>query len=337
MCGYDLRAQQQRRHRVSWVDALLVLAVLGVLIFWWQMGARNRLESAETAQSEGIMPGEIPVMNPTATPTSTPEPTPSPTPPPAQRRNVTHTVRSGETLLSIAGQYDLTVEEIQAANNLANELIRAGDELIIPILSDEPAPVAAEGEASEFSYTVAEGDTIISIANRVGSTVNDILAANNLSQNDFIRPGDVLLIPVRGVPGQVVDSADAAPAPTGGEGGAPAPQTAYIAPRLVGPADGEVIARSESVLLRWVSVEVLAPNEWYVLLIYPSDGAARAFPSIWTKATSHRLGTELAPDEGQSAAYTWQVSVVRVTTDPNGRRILQAASPPSDLRRFSWQ
>lgn len=335
MCGYDLRAQQQRRRRISWVDALLVLAVLGVLVFWWQMGSRNRQESAEAAQAEGIMPGDIPILDPTAVPTDTPEPTPTPTPLP-QRRNVTHTVRSGETLLSIAGQYDLTVEEIQAANNLANELIRAGDELIIPVLSDEPALVAAEGATSEFSYTVAEGDTIISIANRVGSTVNDILAANSLSQNDFIRPGDVLVIPVRGVPGQVVDSADAAPAPSGGDEGAPA-STVYIAPRLVSPADGETIARTDSVLLSWVSVEVLAPNEWYVLLLYPSDGAARAFPSIWTKATSHRLGAELAPAEGQSAAYTWQVSVVRVTTGPDGRRILEAASPPSDLRRFSWQ
>lgn len=44
-------------------------------------------------------------------------------------------------------------------------------------------------------YTVQLGDTISSIANRFGLTVNTILWANNLSINSLIRPGNTLNIP----------------------------------------------------------------------------------------------------------------------------------------------
>ena len=90
-------------------------------------------------------------------------------------------------------------------------------------------------------------------------------------------------------------------------------------------------------LLRWVSVDVLAPNEWYVLLIYPISGPARTFPSIWTKTTSYTLDAEFAPTTGETATYAWQVSVVRVRPGANNQYALEAASPPSELRSFNWR
>ena len=48
------------------------------------------------------------------------------------------------------------------------------------------------------------------------------------------------------------------------------------------------------------------------LVAYPTEGVAEVLPTVWTKATSYRLGTEFAPPEGSSAGYSWQVSVVRV-------------------------
>ncbi|MCB0129883.1 MAG: hypothetical protein KDD78_03510, partial [Caldilineaceae bacterium] len=59
--------------------------------------------------------------------------------------------------------------------------------------------------------------------------------------------------------------------------------------------------------------------------------------SIWTRATSHRLGTEFAPPEGESATYAWQVSVVRVTSGAADGYMLEAASPPSLVRTFTWE
>ena len=339
MCGQDLRVRTKRRRRVSWVDALLVLAVVGVLAFWWRMSARPPAEADTGQTAELILPTQVPLLEPTDTPTPEPSPTPTPTPIPAKKTFVTHVVKPGETLLGIAGAYDVTVDQIQQANNLGDALIRVGDELTIPVLQEGGTAAQPAGDLTNFNYTVESGDTIVSIAARFGSTIQDILEANQLTADDVIRPGDELIVPVRQVPDEVVQAAEDAPPSVAEAGDAtPEPESAiYIEPRLVGPPNRATISREEPVLLRWVSVDVLEPNEWYVLMIYPVEGAALTLPSIWTKATSHRLEQALAPDEGESATYSWQVSVVRVTAGPNDERILEPVSPPSALRRFTWE
>ena len=342
MCGHDLRIQPPRRRRISWIDTLLVVAVAAVFVFWWQISADPGGNANESVDAGGIAPGDVPILAPTATPTATPIPTATATPVVAEQVFVTHVIESGETLLTIAGLYDVTVDDIRQANNLTNDLINIDQELIIPILRTPDDPAAPAAISSEFSYTVKEGDTIVSIATLFGSTVDDILAANGLAANDLIRPGDLLVIPVRTVPDEVKESSTesgAAPSSIQVSAGAPTENsnTIYIEPRLIGPPNRAAISREEAVLLRWISVDVLAPNEWYVLLIYPTDGAAQPISSIWTRATSHRLGTEFAPPERESATYAWQVSVVRVTSGAADGYMLEAASPPSLVRTFTWE
>ncbi len=340
MCGHDLRIQPRRRRRVSWIDLLLVVAVIFVIVFWWQAGNRPAAEPSQETADVAIPPTVIPLLQ--ATPTATPLPTPTATPdaqPVVVSRDVTHTITSGETLLSIALDYDVTVEEIQQANQLTDVLIRVGEQLRIPIKETDSPVIAATGPTSTFRYTVQNGDTIVSIVARLGSSVEEILSANNLTPNAIIRPGDELLVPISQVPQEVLESpiaSSAQVAPVNAASPGPA-QPIYIRPQLIAPSDGATVARSEAVLLSWVSVDLLAPNEWYVLLVYPQSTNARTLPSIWTKTTSHRLETELAPAEGESAEYAWQVSVVRVAGDGQNGYKLEAASPPSELRRFTWQ
>jgi LysM repeat protein len=347
MCGHDLRTPQRRRQRVSWIDALLVLAVLAVLAFWWRIASQPRQETEAAQAGAQLLPTNIPVLTATLATTmtveATVEPTPTDVPTPVVRSDgvVRHTVRAGETLLGIAGLYGVTVSEIQAANNLQNELIRAGDELFIPITRTDDEEGEAIAVASQFEYTVEAGDTIVSIASRFGSTVEDIQRANSLSNNAVIRPGQVLAVPVRQVPSEVLaSSAEATPTPPASS--SPQPfvtpgETIYIEPRLIGPPDDAVLNREEAALLRWISVDVLDPNEWYVLLVYPVSGSAQTLPSIWTKATSYRLDVDLAPAEGEAAEYAWQVSVVRVKPGVSSQFALEAASPPSELRSFTWR
>lgn len=333
MCGFDLRRDGGRRRSISWIDALLVLAVLAVLVFWWQAGSRQTETETPDQVAAGIPPEQIPFLppTPTITPTAAPAAGDSATPAPLlPTGTVEHTVSAGETLLSIALDYGVTVEEIRAANNLTGELIRIGDKLTIPNQQAVVAPPVGQtprGPVSNFDYVVQEGDTLVSIAARLGSSVEEIQRANNLGPNDFIRPSQTLSIPVRQVPQEVIQS---------GQGAASAGQVPWPAPQLTAPADGETMSRTEPVLLRWVSVGMLAPNEWYVVLLYPQSPNARQYPSIWTKATSHRLELEEAPEPGQSASYSWQVSVVRVAATDGGSA-LEPVSPSSVLRRFSWQ
>ncbi|MCB0062729.1 MAG: LysM peptidoglycan-binding domain-containing protein [Caldilineaceae bacterium] len=341
MCGHDLRATPRRAQRVSFVDALLVMAVVAVLVVWWQIGSRPQPDTTSVA-GQAILPGNVPLLTGTLSPTPEPLPTETPTPLPPTTTYIRHQVLTGETLLSISGEYDISVEEIQAVNNLDDELIRAGDVLIIPILQESSSfPLAAQGPASLFQYTVRTGDTIISIAVNFGSTVDEILRANNMTENDLIRPGDELTIPLRTAPAEVLESATTAVAETpevSASAVTPGTDTIiYLEPQLIGPPDGSSIARTDELLFRWISVDILKPNEWYVLLIYPENGAAQEVPSVWTKSTSFRLGPEFAPAAGQRAAYAWQVSLVRVKTDADGQMILEAASPASDVRRLVWE
>jgi LysM repeat protein len=339
MCGYDLRNQPQKRRRLSLVDALLVLAVLGVLIFWWRVGTESSREVGDDGGVQGILPTSVPLMNatPTSLPTATPPPEPTPTPPPVTSETVlvTHIVEGGETLLSIALQYDVTVEGIQQANNLTDELIRIGDELTIPLVRENAAG-AAGGAPSNFTYTVVEGDTLISIALKFGSSVEDIQSANSLAANALIRPGDTLTIPVQGVPPEALQpTVEPTVAP---EAGVPAPTPViYAEPRLLAPPEAANIARTDPVLLQWSGVEVLKPNEWYVLQLLERSPGARPLSTAWTKQTSYRLGAELAPAEGSLAEYDWLVSVVRVNPTGDNRLALEAVSPPSEIRRFVWR
>jgi membrane-bound lytic murein transglycosylase D len=50
----------------------------------------------------------------------------------AKPKNVSHTVKSGETLTKIASQYGVTVDEIRNANGIKNDNIQAGATLTIP-------------------------------------------------------------------------------------------------------------------------------------------------------------------------------------------------------------
>lgn len=339
MCGYDLRIKPRRKQRISWIDALLVLAVIAVLVFWWKIGGPSDLDPV--VQSEEALPSiTIPTLAPSATPTQTPEPTPTITPSPPEEILFTHEVRQDENLLAIAGFYGVTVEQIQAANNLDGVLIRVGDKLQIPIMRS--ARQSEEPVSEEFNYRVVAGDTINSIAISFGARIDDILNANSLSANEIIRPGDILLVPVRNVPLDVTQSSEDGSAGSSQElqfnaSEAESAERIYIEPRLIGPPNEATVTREESVLLSWASVDILAPNEWYVLQIQPVDGATASIPQIWTKTTSYRFDVEFAPDAGSFARYAWQVSVIRLKPSSDNRQELEPISPASAARLFTWQ
>ncbi|MFO7630993.1 MAG: LysM peptidoglycan-binding domain-containing protein [Caldilinea sp.] len=338
MCGYDLRNQSQARRRFSWIDVLLVASVLAVLVFWWRIGTESVREAEQTDVVQAILPTSIPLMEATVTPTPTATPPPTATPVPIVQQTVflRHVVESGETLLSLAIKYDVSVEEIQRANNLSSELIRVGDELTIPVLRDS---VVAQLSAvtTNFEYIVTSGDTLSTIATKFGSTVEGLLLANNLAAGQFIRPGDVLVIPVPGAPPEALEVAmESASLETPQAGNDPA-ATTYAQPRLISPQQGATLPRTEPVIFQWASVDLLAANEWYVLQILPRNLAARTLPTAWTKQATYRLEPSLAPADGQVADYAWLVSVVRVKRAADGRTLLEAASPSSTVRTFSWK
>ena len=109
-----------------------------------------------------------------------------------------YTVEKGDSLYSIARRFGVTVQEIIDANNLISNTLSIGQSLIIPGLS--AGDDLEDNEGSEIvptTYTVVSGDSLWSIANRFGVTVNDLKTANNLTSN-LLSIGQTLIIPTTG-------------------------------------------------------------------------------------------------------------------------------------------
>ena len=106
-----------------------------------------------------------------------------------------YTVERGDSLWSIARRFDVTVQEIRDANDLVNDTLSVGQSLIIPGLSaDEDLEEDDNNETIPSTYTVQSGDSLWSIANNFGVTVNDLKNANGLTSN-LLSIGQVLIIP----------------------------------------------------------------------------------------------------------------------------------------------
>jgi membrane-bound lytic murein transglycosylase D len=104
-----------------------------------------------------------------------------------------HVVRSGETLDGIATGLHVHAADIAKTNELtAGDGVDTGDELIIPIT------VASAGPQR---YGVRRGDTLITVADRFGVSVEELKRWNHLSSN-VVRPGSSLAVaePVRLAP-----------------------------------------------------------------------------------------------------------------------------------------
>lgn len=116
----------------------------------------------------------------------------APAPAPAQPSTPTgglHTVQAGETLSAIALRYGVTSWTLVQANHLASaNLIYVGQQLIIPGSATTPGtPAPATG-----TYTVKPGDSLSSIAARLGTTVAALVAQNGISNPELITVGQVL-------------------------------------------------------------------------------------------------------------------------------------------------
>lgn len=99
----------------------------------------------------------------------------------------TYIVKAGDTLYSIAQSFNTTVTNIKDLNNLYNNNLTIGQELIIP-----------RNDITEVDYVVYQvkkGDTLYSIAKEYNTKVSSIKSYNNLT-SDNLTIGDILQIPI---------------------------------------------------------------------------------------------------------------------------------------------
>ncbi|MDQ8185454.1 LysM peptidoglycan-binding domain-containing protein [Pelagicoccus sp. SDUM812002] len=107
-----------------------------------------------------------------------------------------YTVKSGDVLSRIASRQGLTVAELKAANGLSNDVIRVGQELVIPTRTSSEALVSKQHRGPKV--TVEAGDTLDKYAAIYGVSVAELMEINDISNPRLIRIGQTLLIPEKG-------------------------------------------------------------------------------------------------------------------------------------------
>lgn len=124
----------------------------------------------------------------------------------AENASPVHTVKSGETLFSIAKANNTTVAELKKLNDLSNGKIRLGQELKLSQAEVAPTTIAANKvEATPVSYKVQKGETLSSISKKYNITEEELKASNNLKSNT-LRLGQNLQIAQVATPASAVPS-----------------------------------------------------------------------------------------------------------------------------------
>ncbi len=140
----------------------------------------------------------------------------------AQSNN--HTVQPGESLSAIARKYGTDVTTLMRINNISDpNLVRSGQKLAVPggpVGSgagrtigemDSSAPQLRAGEETRI-YVTQSGDTLSSVAARVGTTAARLAELNLRSPSDQLRVGEPLRVPVTTSSDFLVPVEDAIPA-----------------------------------------------------------------------------------------------------------------------------
>jgi LysM repeat protein len=341
MCGASLDVEEealedapQPRFRIPWgglfagiLTALAFLALVGWLV---------------RAQIVGSAGTPTPSLSPTVTlpPTSTPKPTetPSPTPTATPVPPQVHQVQSGETCVSVAVAYDITLDQLVALNPEKcgpGGIIRPADLLLIPAATSTPGPTVTVGPGTPsptpecpILHVVQPGEAGLVIADKYGVPFDLVITANPQVDFEKLQVNQVLQIPC----GTPVPT----PTPTRDPNATPTPIPKYAAPALLSPPNGARLTGS-LVPLQWTAVSLLRDDEQYALRLRRVDKSVPV-ETIMTRTTLVRLGGEYAPSpEEPERAYSWEVTVVRSAgTSVTGLPRFTAASQPSAERTFQW-
>lgn len=98
-------------------------------------------------------------------------------------------LKYGETLSDIANRFNTTEEYIKEINNIYfADSIRQGMDIIIPKNSDN----------YYNTYVIEKGDSLYSIARKYNINPELLTVMNGLDEEDYIYPGQEILIPKSG-------------------------------------------------------------------------------------------------------------------------------------------
>ncbi|MBZ0294717.1 MAG: LysM peptidoglycan-binding domain-containing protein [Anaerolineae bacterium] len=336
-----------------------VVFVMGVNFYSMMSGtpAATALASpgggVDTSLATNTLRPTIVLNTVTPAPTMTETLAPTDTPGPCMQQ-----VQQGDSLIAIVqrcGHRDLAVIDLVLEENGldAPELIQVGQTLIIPWPTPTPNPEAdssdsteaVEGEASSQEvaaveinplsglpvpptetlqpgvawHTVAQGETIISVAYQYGANVKILSELNpevTFSQCDFGLEAGGAQCSVSLIEGQRIRvpsptaTPTLSPTPSGSETPTPSPTPTFNAPNAMSPSDRMLFQRDEFVTLRWVASGSLASGQVY--RVEAEDITTGDTYQADTTELFLVLPKEWQGTDGTRHEYRWRVSVIDV-------------------------
>lgn len=98
-------------------------------------------------------------------------------------------VKRGDTLYSIARDNNITVSELKQLNNLSNNTIYIGQQLLLKKRIEEELP-----NENDKLYIVKKGDTLYSISRKLNISVDTLKSLNKLNSNDIYVGQQLILV-----------------------------------------------------------------------------------------------------------------------------------------------
>lgn len=147
----------------------------------------SELKTLNNLRSDLIIVGQtLKVKEKSTTPTPKPSTPVNSTTPSSTN---TYTVKSGDTLTAISRQYNTSIAELKALNNLKSDLIFVGQSLKVKEQTKQSAPKpttpanSTSTATSGRTYTVKSGDTLSGISRQYNTTVSELKRLNNLTSD----------------------------------------------------------------------------------------------------------------------------------------------------------
>ena len=218
----------------------------------------------------------------------------------------TYTIKSGDTLWDIAVNNGTTVDALMQDNNLSSHLIYPGDKLNYSSNSSSSVEKLAQVKNDGY-YTIALGDTLGTVADKFGTSVDNLVEINNLSNPHLVYVGQVIKVDGNAAPKATPAVAQAAPvqaapvqaAPVARVQAAPVAQTRVAAPvaqtRVAAPAAQTKVAAPAA------QTKVAAPAA-QTKAAAPAAQAKVAAPAAQTKAAAPAAQTKVAAPAAQTKA-----------------------------------
>ena len=254
----------------------------------------------------------------------------------------TYTIKSGDTLWDIAVNNGTTVDALMQDNNLSSHLIYPGDKLNYSSSSSSSVEKLAQVKNDGY-YTIALGDTLGTVADKFGTSVDNLVEINNLSNPHLVYVGQVIKVDGNAAPKATPAVAQAAPvqaapvqaAPVARVQAAPVAQTRVAAPaaqtKVAAPAaqtKAAAPAAQTKAAAPAAQTKAAAPAA-QTKVAAPAAQTKAAAPAAQTKAAAPAAQTKAAAPVAQTKAAAPVAQTKAVTTAAPKTETKAAAQTPA--------